>query len=353
MIKRLKEKKAGLTRYKISYSSNGHYHRKMVWARSKAECEELIAREQGLIETPLTWDEGAETFIDAKSDIDCTEGYLASVKSSFSRLPFKKKLISRTTAEELANHLQDRAREASPQTSNKERAQVLAVLNYLEKINRLSENPFKLIDKIKSNPAIRQPIPTDELYKYLEPLDAHTRPIIKFMAFSGLRASEACSLKEADIKNDSYSVRCKGGKIRTLSTQGVQHIFEEARSVKAAKGIRSPFLFTNSRGNSFTAKNLWVRTKALWKQAGLDQRITLHSLRHTFATALVTEANATLEQVAHQLGHAISSKTMTAGYVHITDDSGSLKLQDRMATLLQEQQAEAARQRFVLVGERA
>jgi len=195
MIKKIAGKRqTGLSQYQLAFSSNGKYQRIKIWAKNKEECEAYIAKEQGLIDSPITWCEGFEIFFKAKFNIDATERYLQSVESTINNLPFKNSYIADTTLEQLANHLQIRAKETSAQTSNKERAQILSVLNYLEHIERISHNPFKKVEKLKCNPAIREPILIENMGSYISVLDLYTKPIIQFMALTGLRASEACNL---------------------------------------------------------------------------------------------------------------------------------------------------------------
>lgn len=144
-----------------------------------------------------------------------------------------------------------------------------------------------------------------------------TAAIIPFMLSVGPRASEVGALTRASLgyEFDMQTVKIvgKGGKIRT------RHIPEETMEVldpylARCDAARGP-LFATASGGVFLRNELFDLVKRVARQAGLHrpERVTPHSLRHTFAT-LAMERGASLDDVADALGH--ESTDTTKIYVH-------------------------------------
>ena len=99
--------------------------------------------------------------------------------------------------------------------------------------------------------------------------------------------------------------------------QELREYLSQARSglVKNHKGETA--LFVNHRGERLTRQWVWNILKTYGAKAGINQRITPHTLRHSFATHLL-QNGASLRHVQELLGH--SSISTTQVYTHLTSN---------------------------------
>jgi integrase/recombinase XerD len=146
------------------------------------------------------------------------------------------------------------------------------------------------------------------------------RALLELLYACGLRVSEAVGLRGAqlDLQAGFVTVLGKGGKERVVP------LGRHARAALASyladerprllRGRPSPFVFLGPGGRPLTRQAVWklVRRRAL--AAGLGRRVSPHTLRHTFATHLLT-GGADLRIVQTLLGHADIGTTQI--YTHV------------------------------------
>lgn len=140
---------------------------------------------------------------------------------------------------------------------------------------------------------------------------------------AGLRASEATGLRPAhvDLMSGKLMVReGKGAKDRTLWLG--EEVLEELRSWvdrRADVAGASDYLFPTRKGTEVATSHLRRSVKRYARKAELGEveRVSPHTLRHTFATRLL-EATGNIRQVQKALGHADISTTMV--YTHVVDE---------------------------------
>ena len=143
--------------------------------------------------------------------------------------------------------------------------------------------------------------------------------ILELLYATGMRISEVCALKTADVNFDAGFLRCmgKGSKERIIPVGGkalesIKLYMEKARAHYARGG--SPELFITRLGGKFTRQGLWKIVKKHALKAGIRENMTPHMLRHSFATHLL-ERGADLRSVQEMLGH--SSISTTQIYTHV------------------------------------
>ena len=143
------------------------------------------------------------------------------------------------------------------------------------------------------------------------------RAILELMYAAGLRVSELCGLKVADVDLDGAIVSCfgKGSKQRRIPIgKSAVHWLQRYIAVRARLGSNNPVLFLN-RGRALNRQLAWSIIKTYAAKAEVTN-ISPHTLRHSFGTHLM-QHGADSRSVQALLGHSDISTTEI--YTHITD----------------------------------
>jgi integrase/recombinase XerD len=153
---------------------------------------------------------------------------------------------------------------------------------------------------------------------------------MRVMLKAGLRASEAAALRpeHIDLMSGKLMVReGKGAKDRTLWIG--EELLEELREWMDRQQEKAPgadYLLPTSKGTQVATSHLRRSVKRYAKGANIEEveRVSPHTLRHTFATRLYRETGK-IRLVQKALGHSDLSTTMV--YTHVVDEEleGAMK----------------------------
>jgi integrase/recombinase XerD len=142
--------------------------------------------------------------------------------------------------------------------------------------------------------------------------------MLELMYSAGLRISELINLKREDIRADIGFLKCrgKGGKQRLIP---IGKVAEQKlqRHLDMRSHPESEWLFLTRLGKPFTRQGCWKMIRGYIRSAGISKKVTPHTLRHSFATHLLS-GGANLRSIQEMLGHADISTTQI--YTHVTSD---------------------------------
>ncbi len=168
-------------------------------------------------------------------------------------------------------------------------------------------------DKEKQLPTVLSTEEVGRIFANLKNLKH--RAVLMLIYSAGLRISEAINLKIKDIDSERMQIRIeqsKGKKDRyTLLSQKVLLLLRDY--YRQYKPIE--YLFEGQDSPTYSTKSIQMVLKQACSQAGIKKHVTVHTLRHSFATHLL-EAGTDLRYIQILLGHE-SSKT-TEIYTHLT-----------------------------------
>jgi integrase/recombinase XerD len=213
-------------------------------------------------------------------------------------------------------------------------ARHLVALKMFYRFLRLDERTSESTVELLSSPALWERIPQvlspESVEKLLAAPQAterfylRDRAILETLYATGSRASEVVGLKLVDVYLDSAFCKCfgKGSKQRVVplgrpAVAALKKYLEELRPKLTRAAPDSPWVFVSRGGRALTREMLWVLVKKYVRQAGLNAKVSPHTLRHSFATHLLS-GGADLRTVQELLGHA--NIRTTQQYTHVDRD---------------------------------
>jgi len=154
-------------------------------------------------------------------------------------------------------------------------------------------------------------------------LAVRDRALLELMYACGLRASEGVELElgDVDLEEGLLRARGKGSKERLVpigsSALSALRVYCAGGRPRLLGQRTSSRVFLNSRGTGLTRQGLYKIVQAHARRAGLQNRMSPHTLRHTFATHLLA-GGCDLRSLQEMLGHADLATTQV--YTHLSAD---------------------------------
>jgi integrase/recombinase XerD len=227
--------------------------------------------------------------------------------------------VDRTLVQDYILHLKQR--EYAPSTVGRKVAAVKSFFHFLLADGKIQDDPTGLVDSPSVDRHLPHPLSREEVDVLLAaPAHLSTakglrdKALLELMYATGMRASEVIHLEIEAVDLDAGTVRClgKGDKERILplyeqARKSIEVYIEKGRP-RLLRGRKETALFINHRGRPLTRQGLWLIVKEYATAVGLEQKVTPHTLRHSFAVHML-DGGAGLRELQQLLGHTNISST--------------------------------------------
>ena len=233
--------------------------------------------------------------------------------------------LSQITTQMVDNYKSKRVKEdASSNTINRELANLSHMLKMAVRWGYIGVNVVADVQKMIVHEKTPRFLSQEEIQRLLQSAkNSYAYPIIVTAIHTGMRKSELLNLKWSDIDFDQLVVviqakkdwHTKNYRIRTLQlTPALYNALKEHRKLQVELGVQCEYVFTYK---GVRIKNgIDATLRKIVKKAGLEN-VTLHTLRHTFASQLVM-AGVPLRDVQELMGHRSFETTLR--YAHLSED---------------------------------
>ncbi len=213
-----------------------------------------------------------------------------------------------------------------PRTRARHLVTLRGFYRYLFQTGASDHNPAKMIDLPKTGLKLPVVLNVNQVALLLatpdqkKPLGQRDAAMLELIYAAGLRVSELINLEVVAVNLEAGFVRVlgKGSKERIVpigrkAIDSINDYCKHARP-RLLKGLVSRFLFVARAGKPMTRQGFWKLLGRYALKAGFKQRVTPHSLRHSFASHLL-EGGADLRTVQMMLGHVDIATTQI--YTHV------------------------------------
>lgn len=223
----------------------------------------------------------------------------------------------------------------APKTVKRKIASLKALFHYLEYKEIINQNPFcKLQMRFREPIVLPKTIPLNTIetllntvYKqycntpssYKKRNSLRDIAVIELLFATGIRISELCTIQyqSIDLQNSVIMIKGKGAKERLIHIcdDHVITALNKYHSEYDSEIHSCGYFFVNSIGNRLSDQSVREMINKYCQMANIQQHITPHMFRHTFATSLL-EADIDIRYIQTMLGH--SSINITEIYTHVT-----------------------------------
>lgn len=195
----------------------------------------------------------------------------------------------------------------------------------------IKDSPADLLDLPLRSKHLPDVLSDDEItaiqstFDLSQPDQARNNVIVEILYGCGLRVSELVALRLSNVYADEQCLRVigKGNKERwvPVNEHALSMLLTYIHTIRShimPKPGEEKYVFLNRRGTHLSRQMVFIMLQRAVDAAGIDKRVSPHSLRHSFATELV-ENGADLRAVQEMLGH--ESISTTEIYTHLTRDA--------------------------------
>jgi integrase/recombinase XerD len=226
-------------------------------------------------------------------------------------------------------HLKDQSYTAS--SVARKAAAIKSFFHFLLARGQISADPTAKLESPKVKKRLPQTLTAEEVQRLLatpsqksSPKNLRDNALLHVLYATGMRVTEVVTLQveDANLKESTLVCPGKDGKGRVLpldeETQQILTDYLDNGRPHLVKDKDVDALFLNHRGQQLTRQGLWLIIKAYANQADLGDKVTPHTLRHSFAAHRL-ESGSELREVQQLLGHANISTTQV--YSQLQEDN--------------------------------
>ena len=266
------------------------------------------------------------TLISYRTDLGQFLSFLAR-QYSVSRQDISAELLNHKSVREYLAQLQEKGMSRS--TMARKLAALRSFVRYLCRENVLRNNPIAAVSTPKQDkrlPKFLYPLEIQILMDAPDtskPLGLRDKAILETLYAAGLRVSELVGLKVNDVYFDEELIKVfgKGSKERIVPL-GSQALLSLNNYLQKGRPFlekgKQEALFLNRLGTQLSDRSVRNIINKYVEEAALQQKVSPHTLRHSFATHLLN-GGADLRSVQELLGHVKLSTTQI--YTHLTTEN--------------------------------
>lgn len=235
--------------------------------------------------------------------------------------------IVHTTREHLQEFIEWRLHAgARPRSTARQLSSFRRFFRYLAQEGEIQEDPTAQIAMPKIGRSLPKPLSEEEVESLLDapvvsdPLGNRDRTMLEVLYATGLKVSELVNLRHTQVNVSQGVIRIlgKGNRERLipLGEEAMRWLKEFAQGSRGEILLerQTDYLFPTRRGDRMTRQAFWHIIKRYARKAGIAKALSPHSLRHAFATHMLSHG-ADLRVVQMLLGHSDPSTTQI--YTHV------------------------------------